>query len=289
MQDSKRTVVMYHGNCPDGFGGAYAAWKKFGEAAEYIPLHRGEPLPEGIDGADVYLIDFTYARPMMDELLSRVNSLVVLDHHDGVREIVESMPNHVFDNDRSGATIAWSYFHPDTPVPVLHQHLEDGDLYRFNLPDTTALHSYIEVHPFTFEHWDDIVGMLEFPETREKFFEKSRTYAEYFELLADIAVQKAKMVSFEGHEVYFGTAHPFKSLKSRIGNLLALKKAPFALVVSAHPNGFGVSIRGDGTVNVAEIAQKYGGNGHPNAAGFLIPRTGPFPWDLIEDHENPRD
>lgn len=289
MESNERTVILYHGNCPDGFGGAYAAWKKFGDAAEYIPLHRGEPLPEGIDGARIYLIDFTYARDVMDELLTRAASLVVLDHHDGIRDVVEAMPEYVFDNGRSGATIAWSYFHPNTEMPLLLQHLEDQDLFRFTLPDTVAIHSYLEVHPFTFEHWDDIAGQLEFPETREKFFEKSRTYGEYFELLADLAVQKAKLVSFEGHEVLFGTAHPFKSLKSRVGNLLALKQAPFSLTVSAHPNGYGVSIRGDGTVNVAEIAQKYGGNGHPNSAGFLIPRTGPFPWELIENHEDSRD
>lgn len=285
----ERTVILYHGGCPDGFGGAYAAWKKFGDAAEYIPLHRGESLPEGIDGARIYLIDFTYSRETMDELLARAGSLVVLDHHDGVREVVEAMPEYVFDSGRSGATIAWSYFHPDLPVPYFFKLLEDQDLYRRALPDTVPLHAYLEVRPFTFEDWDETILLLEDPETREQFLEKTRIYAEYFELLAELATEKAKLVSFEGYEVHFGTSHPFKSLKSRVGNLLAMKRGPFSLVVTAHPNGYGVSVRGDGSVNVAEIAQKYGGNGHPNASGFLIPREGPFPWELIEDHEDSGD
>lgn len=285
--EPERTLILYHGGCPDGFGGAYAAWKKFGDSAEYIPLHRGEPLPEGIDGARIYLIDFTYTRPIMDELLSRAGSLVVLDHHDGPREIVEAMPEYVFDNDRSGATIAWSYFHPDIPVPYFLKLIEDQDIYRMALPDTVPLHAYIETKPFTFEDWNRYAEALENPETREGFLEKARTYAEYFELLADMAVNKAKLVSFEGYAVYFATCHPFKSLKSRVGHMLAAKKGPLALVVAAHPNGYGVSIRGDGSVNVAEMAQKYGSNGHPNSAGFLIPREGPFPWELIEDHEDP--
>src|SRR3990167_2538933 len=282
----ERTIILYHGGCPDGFGAAYAAWKKFGDTAEYIPLHRGNELPEGIDGARIYLIDFTYKRELMDELLSRSGSLIVLDHHDGVREIVEATPEHVFDLNRSGATISWEYFHPDTPVPYFFKLLEDQDLFRRAFADTTPLHSYLEVHPFEFEAWDAIVHMLENPEEREKFLEKTRVYAEYFELLATMAANKGKLVSFEGHEVYFTTCHPFKSLKSRVGNLLAEKKGPISLIVTAHPDGYGVSIRGDGSVNVAEIAQKYGGNGHPNASGFLIPREGPFPWELIKDHED---
>jgi hypothetical protein len=282
----ERTIIMYHGGCPDGFGGAYAAWKKFGDSAEYIPLHRGEALPEGIDGAHIYLIDFTYTQPLMDELLSRAGSLVALDHHDGVRPIVESMPDYVFDNDRSGATIAWSYFNPDTPVPYFLKLIEDQDIYRMALPDTLPLHAFIETREFTFEDWDEYVLALENPETREAFLTKIRIYAEYFELLVDMAVRKAKLVSFEGHEIYFGISHPFKSLKSHIGHALCRKKGPIALVVAAHPNGFGVSIRGDETVNVAEIAQKYGGNGHQSSAGFLIPREGPFPWELIENDED---
>lgn len=278
-----RVLILYHGSCPDGFGGAYAAWKKFGDSAEYRPLHRGEDIPQDLEGADVYLIDFTYPKEQMDLIQASAASFTVLDHHAGIKDVVESMPNHVFDENRSGATIAWTYFHPDTPVPLLLQYLEDQDIYRHALADTIPLHAYLEVHPFTFPIWDELAQTLDNPDTRESILVKARTYAEYYELLAQIAVEKAKLVSFEGMEIYFGTSHPFKSLKSHVGHLLAKKKGPCSLTVSAHPNGYGVSIRGDGTIDVAEIAKRYGGNGHPSAAGFLIPREGPFPWILIED------
>ncbi len=143
--------------------------------------------------------------------------------------------------------------------------------------------AYLEVHPFTFEVWDEMAADLDDEAKRGPFFEKTRIYAEYFELLAQEAVSHAKLVSFEGYEIFFAASHPMKSMKSLIGNLLARKKGPFALVVTAHPNGYGVSIRGDGSVDVSLIAQKFGGNGHPSASGFLIPREGPFPWTLIED------
>ncbi|KND49376.1 MAG: hypothetical protein AB203_03200 [Parcubacteria bacterium C7867-008] len=279
----ERTAILYHGGCPDGFGGAYAAWKKFGDGAEYIALHRGSPLPEGLEGAHLYFIDFCYTKDVMDHFVSIAAKVTVLDHHEGVADVIQSMPEFVYESDLSGSGIAWRYFHPETPLPALLAHVQDDDLFRFALPDTRPVITYLEVHPFTFEEWDATAKKLDDPTERDLFLTKTRTYAEYFELLAHKAADRAKLITFEGYECYFGISHPLKSMKSMIGHLLAEKKGPIALVVAAHPNGYGVSIRGDGSVDVTKIAMKYGGNGHPNASGFLIPRDGPFPWTLLED------
>jgi oligoribonuclease NrnB/cAMP/cGMP phosphodiesterase (DHH superfamily) len=276
----ERTVILYHGGCPDGFGGAYAAWKKFGDNAEYIPLQRGVPLTEGLEGAHLYFIDFCYTKEVMDHFVSIAGKVTVLDHHEGVADVIQSMPEFVYETELSGSGIAWRYFHPDSPLPTLLAHVQDDDLFYYKLPDTRAVMTYLGVHPFDFAFWDETVQKLDDPAQREILLDRTRIYAEYFELLAQEA---ADHVSFEGHEVYFGTAHPYKPMKSLVGHLLADKKGPFALVVAAHPNGYGVSIRGDGSVDVSLIAQKYGGNGHPNSSGFLIPREGPFPWTLLDE------
>jgi nanoRNase/pAp phosphatase (c-di-AMP/oligoRNAs hydrolase) len=127
---------------------------------------------------------------------------------------------------------------------------------------------------------------FENPETRAAILERANIYEEYFEKLADMAIEKARLVSFEGYECYFANCHPLKTLKSRVGNLLAKKKGPIALVVSAHPKGYGVSIRSDGTVDVAAIAQKYGGNGHTSSAGFAVPASSSLPWTPLEDEDS---
>ena len=281
-----RTVILYHGNCPDGFGAAYAAWKKFGDTAEYVELNRGEPLPTGLEDADLYFVDFTYDQETMDHFVSIAKTVTVLDHHNGVRGIVESMPNHVFDNNRSGATITWDYFHPGIPRPLLLELVQDDDLFTYALADTRAVICYVSVRPYSFAFWDEMAHVLDNHETRELFLEKARSYAEYFILLAELSVKKAHLVRFEGYDVYFAVAHPFKPMKSLVGNLLAAKRGPFALVVGAHPNGFGVSIRGDGSIDVSEIAARYGSSGHKNSAGFLIPAGSVMPWTIIEDHTN---
>lgn len=282
-----KTVVLYHENCPDGFGAAFAAWKKFGNDATYHALGRGETPPlELCEGADVYMLDFTYnEKSDMDALEAVASKLTVLDHHEGVKDVTRSMANHVYDSDRSGAGISWDFFHPDLPRPRLIDHVEDDDLFRFKLSDTRSVLAYLGLHPFEFAFWDETMQALDDPARAESVLSKARIFGECFEKLAELSVNKAKMVEFEGHTIAFATAHPYKPIKSLVGNLLAKKHPPFAIVVDAHPLGFGVSMRGDGSMNLTKIAQKYGGNGHFSSVGFLIPLDRPVPWKFIEPND----
>lgn len=280
-----RTVILYHGGCPDGFGGAYAAWKKFGDAAQYLPVRHQTPPPEGLEGADVYLVDFSYPKPILDELESKVAKLTILDHHEGAREAVESVKHHVYDANRSGAGIAWSFFHPDTEVPLFLQYVQDGDLYRFNLPDSRAVLAYCYSKPFGFEAWDELCTRLENPEALAEVVRFGTLFKEHGDALIRELVERAKLVRFEGYEVYFTST--ISAFSSDLANVLARKKGPLALAVQARPDGLRVSLRGDGTVNVAELAQKYGGNGHPNASAFSLKWGDPIPWEVID--ENPVD
>lgn len=278
-----RTIVLYHGNCPDGFGGAYAAWKKFGESAEYRPLSYGKPVPDDLAGAHLYFIDFCYAQEVMDRIKAEAASLTVLDHHLGTKETVESMPEHVFDNDHSGAVIAWTYFQSGTPVPLMLRYVEDGDLYRFVLPDSHALLTYLYTKPFEFSAWEALIPAVEDETARARMAALGTTYAEYGTILKAQIAERADLVRFEGYECYFASAT--KAFVSDLGHLLARKKPPLALIANTQPEGVRVSLRGDGSVDVAAIARKYGGNGHPNAAAFFLPWGTAIPWTPLPSTE----
>lgn len=278
----ERTVILYHGNCPDGFGGAYAAWKKFGDSAEYIALKRGIPAPEEFHGAHLYFIDFTYPREIMDRFVAEAANVTALDHHEGVEDIVRSMPEYLYDANHSGATISWTYFHPDEPLPKLLSHVEDDDLFRFKLPDTKPLLAYLGIRSFKFELWDEIARTLDDPAQAETLLGKARTYREYFDLLIDQAVTRAKLVSFEGYEVLIGTTHPMKQMVSALGNKMALAQPPFGMILQPREHGMSISMRGDGSIDLTEIAQRYGGNGHPNSVAFHLNWGDPIPWTEVE-------
>ena len=280
----KEIAVIYHGGCPDGFSGAYAAWKIFGDTAEYIPAQHGRPVPEHLAGKELYLIDFCYPQAVMDDLAKIAKSLIVLDHHEGVREIAEKFPG-VYDPSRSGATVAWSYFHPDTSVPVLLQYVQDGDLYVFKLPDSRAVLAYAYARKFSFDEWDRLVSEFEDENTRTKLIEKGKIYAEHFAILVEQVAHKAILVSFEGYECYLaGAADMFTS---DVGNMLARIKPPFGIIAKLHGDALNVSLRSDDSIDVSAIARKYGGNGHPHAAAFRIPWGTPLPWTVLNENDHP--
>lgn len=289
--NDKDIVIFYHGKCPDGFGGAYAAWKKYGDDAVYVPLSRDEEPPvEMARGKEIYFVDFCYEKEIMDRFASEANRLIILDHHEGVEEVITSFPEHVYASDRSGARIAWDYFHPNESVPEVVKYVEDGDLYLFSLPDSRAILSFLYTKDHDFSVWDDLERQLKNEKERQRIIERGEGYAEYASLLVERLKARAKLVSFEGYTCYLGFANSM--FTSDVGNGLAQMRPPIALIINPSIDGFRVSLRrakGHDEVNVAELAQKYGGNGHPFAAAFSLPWGAPLPWKIVEDNESSRD
>jgi len=290
----KEIAVLYHGGCPDGFGGAYSAWKKLGDTAEYIPVKHGKSVPENLDGKELYFIDFCYSASVMSELSKQAKSINVLDHHEGIRDVAIKYPG-VFDTKRSGATIAWQFFHPDAQTPTLLKYVEDGDLYKFALQNSREILSYVYTLMDSFasfdlkniEKWDSLVTELEDPNALTHVVETGKMFVQHHEHVVVHGINHAEIVRFEGFECYLtGASGEFTS---DIGNRLARLKPPMAIIVSADAEGLRVSLRSDGSVNVASMAQKYGGNGHPAAAGFEIPYGNPIPWTVIAKDENTSD
>lgn len=285
--EPKSIAIIYHGGCPDGVVGAYAAWKKFGDKADYIPVRHGNPPPMHLDGKELYFVDFCYPKPAMDELARIAKSVTVLDHHEGIREVAEQYSG-IFDANRSGASIAWGYFHPKVRIPKLVSYIEDGDLYKFALPNSRNILAYIYSSPFqVFEHLDVLARELEDEEELARIVNAGAFFEQHHEHIVEQRAQHAELVRFEGHECYLvGTTGEFAS---DVGHRLYELKPPFSIMLSADAKGLRVSLRGDGSVDLAAIAKKYGGNGHPGAAGFRIKYGNPVPWESIENDEDTRD
>lgn len=172
-----KPLILYHASCTDGYGAAFAAWCKFGDDAEYVPVQYGDdPLKDIIyEGRDVYMLDFSVPRVDMEHLLDLASKVVWLDHHktafemwckDGVREKFtqgEVIPKSgakpvachiVLDNNKSGALLAWEHFHPHTPVPDLIKRIDDRDRWVFQYPDSKAVHAGLQLmQPWDFLGW----------------------------------------------------------------------------------------------------------------------------------------
>lgn len=267
----KPFLCIYHGNCADGFGAAWAVRHALGDKVEFHAGYYGAEPPD-VTGRAVLLVDFSYKRPVLEGMVAKAASVTVLDHHKTARDdllpLLESgVIEGVFDMERSGAMIAWDYFHAGQEAPLLLQHIQDRDLWRFKLQGTREIQAALFSFPYDFATWD--VLMREGPAGANLETQGAAIERKHFKDIGEFRQIAQRRMSIAGHYVPVLNAPYFWS--SDAGHQMA-EGEPFAACYWDQPDGRVFSLRStDAGMDVSEIAKRYGGGGHRNAAGFKVP------------------
>lgn len=330
-----KPLVIYHANCADGFGAAFAAWLKLGDEAEYAPQQYGQPperLQNEIFGREVYILDFSLDRGIMETLMILTN-VIWLDHHktafemwrggipaagryeEGGNNATSGNATYItLDNNKSGAYLAWEYFHPDTEVPMLIKHIDDYDRWQFKIDGTKefnkALWSYA---PWSFEQWRDWVFQLDHnldgpylsDHITAPFIREGaailRAHNQNVQSVVKGSARKCEFwVPFVGDPVELRKqGAEFRSdinqcyapkrglaancpphLTSDVGHELAVQSGTFGLCWTLNQTKpvANCSLRSNGDDDVSAIAKAFGGGGHKNAAGFEVPIATLLGW-----------
>ncbi len=272
----KNIVILYHGDCSDGFSGAWAAWKKFGDQAAYIGVQYKNPMPEGLINKEIYLIDFTYGLEQMEKLIAENKKVTCIDHHITAEPIIKLTQNYSFDNNHSGCVLAWKYFHPQKLVPKFLLFVEDNDIGKWSIKGTEEVLAYIRTEEQNFKNWSRLVKKIEKISSRKKILEIGAAIKKFEgRIVSGLIERKAELVEFEGIQTLCVNSPSFPT---NIGRAIVKKMPPMAIIWNKEPGGIYVSLRSNGTTDVAKIAQKYGGGGHKAAAGFFIKNDEKIPW-----------
>jgi len=265
---SDKIMVLYHSNCPDGFGAAWAFRRKFGSSAEYIPVTHGEEAP-CVKDRDVFIVDFSYDRAIMLEMEQEASSLVVLDHHKSAQEHSGDLEFCYFDMNHSGAYLAWDYLFPDDNVPLLIQYVEDRDLWKWELPFTEEVLSAVDSFEKTFDNWDMLHSYLDAAESIrwKRVKNMGEGILQYKRNLIRSLLLNSYRTNILGKEVPIVNA-PF--FQSEMASELA-DREPFAAAYYYDGESYRFSLRSkeDGD-DVSVIAAEFGGGGHKNASGFRV-------------------
>jgi len=157
--------------------------------------------------------------------------------------------------------LAWDYWFPDKPAPLLLQYIQDRDLWLFKLQNSAEVSAALKSYPRDFEVWSTLsVDAL---------------------VRDGIAIQRAKSVQVADHvenatlrnvggylvPVVNATCH-----LSDIGDQLNARfpASPFAACYFDRADGKRQwSLRSRGEFDVSEVAERFGGGGHQNAAGYI--------------------
>ncbi len=261
-------LILYHADCDDGFGAAYAAWLSLGDGAEYQPVYYGDQIAvERLTGRQVFILDFSFSPVVLLNMAQHAANIVLLDHHKSAAEQwadVEPIANVAlqFDMDRSGAQLAWDYFHSGSVRPPLIDHIGDRDLWRFALKDTKAFCAGLGLIPTSFASWQDAATHP------EDLIAKGHTVLEVLQRQIDSALRKdLRPVTLCGHQ---GLATNAISNTSEIGQAIAKRSGTFSLTFFIKGDEAICSLRSIAPFDVSVIATHYGGGGHAQASGFTI-------------------
>lgn len=294
-----KPLVIYHANCADGFTAAWAVRQAMD--ADFHPGVHGAPPPD-VAGRDVILVDFCYPFEVLMPLALSARTVLVLDHHktaeaelkegstytgqqgtamvariEGFQDPAAVYISQVhspcnglvcalFDTSRSGAGIAWDFFHLGKARPAFLDHVEDRDLWRFALQHTREICATVHSYPYTFEAWDALAAETAYSLYQQGLVLERGRGKEVAEI---VATAKRRLVI--GHYDVPVASLPH-TLASDAGHLMGHGE-PFAATyydTSAH-RVFSLRSRPHG-IDVSEVAKLYGGGGHARAAGFRVPR-----------------
>lgn len=311
-----KPLVIYHANCTDGFGAAFAAWLKLGDEAEYLPMEYGKvETPEDFDmkvslaakGNTIYILDFSFPRPIMEALFAHAEKVVWLDHHKTAFEMWTGLyvkddihiehdydpgsmrPWVTLDDTKSGAMLAWEYFHPGTEVPMLIEHIDDRDRWQFKMDGSKEFHAALASYkPWTFDQWwrlfYDKPGLgtnkrtdtiqegaallrVHNQQVQSALKQAAKCRIEFNEQMVSSSDQPDPIRFYEFRIGLAANAPAF--LASDLGHELANRSGTFGLVWSMAGGGqVHCSLRSNGDYDVSAIAKEFGGGGHRNAAGF---------------------
>jgi hypothetical protein len=292
----KRTLIYYHANCNDGFGAAWAFWRKYRDDAQYIPMEFGAnpPHPDSVCGHDVIMLDIAFPPDDIKAIAKAANSVLLIDHHETTilawngnqpaitsLEIELSDGKIVLDLARSASVMAWEYLNTE-PVPGILRLIQDYDLGKtFRGTAMAGTEDYVtrlSIEPKDFAHWDMLASQHRMgvsgnyrSEELEKFLHEGNLMVRQKKALAEKISTSGAVLPVVINGVRGLMVNGGQELVDEICHQLALISGTFGATWVVQGDRVRLSLRANDRCNVEELAKSLGGGGRKNTAGALIP------------------
>jgi oligoribonuclease NrnB/cAMP/cGMP phosphodiesterase (DHH superfamily) len=265
MDPGSVDLVIYHANCTDGFGAAYAAWKLLGDRADYHAAKHGE-IPPDVKGRNVVVLDFSYDNATTKKLMKSAKNFLIIDHHKSAMVELHDVTCTRFDMNHSGAMLAWKFFHPGREAPRMIKFIEDRDLWKWEIPYSKEFSAAFDMVPYDFEEFDKYLDDSAVDNAQER----GAYILAYSKTVISKIAKQAVPRKLGGKDILVVNSPHWMS---EIGAALS-PKCDFAVIwfYDHESRQVKVSLRAHHEdSDVSEIAKKYGGGGHRKAAGFALP------------------
>lgn len=289
-------LIIHHYDL-DGRASAAIIKSIYSEAKTY-EINYGEEIPwEDIKDNDVYIVDFSFELEDMKRALKEAKSLTWIDHHLSAIKKLDSISDQIqglrdIEETYAGCELTWQYMCFDEPMPRVINLLGRYDVHDYAdptvLPFQYAMRTKETDPKNAMNLWINLLnnqddpGEIDFLELEkenmvEDIIEEGRPIERFIENRnLEFVKNNAVCVILSGYK--------FLAVNTYLDNSNALEKVFTAgkwdamMVFYRKSGGWSVSMyNGDHAtaVDCSEVAKKYGGGGHKDAAGFLCEKL-PF-------------
>ena len=280
-----QVIATYHGACLDGSAAAAVLKMRYPQAKlvsvksrvhqdakeeviKLVETHKEE-------GVELYMLDNPFFAREFAQLGVK---LTIIDHHIGEHENLSRLEKefenvkYIFDNNKSGASLAWGYFFEGKQLPKFIWHIEDGDIWRLDDEENTG-----KVESYASIYLDKIDKFIEFINADiEDLYKKGEVALAYRDMLVDYYMRNANALHLKvGKDII--KAYNVASLRpvvSQFGNLMSQRVKEPVVMFKVFGNTVNLSFRSASEKwkpYPVDLAQSLGGNGHKLAAGATMP------------------
>lgn len=279
-------IVIYHGGCPDGTAGAWVFRLQNPEIETFGV--RYDNIPEcDFTNKKVVIVDHSYSLEILDNIHSVAQTLIVLDHHESSRKILENLDYCYFDLERSGSQLAWDYVYGGiyegnvvkcNNRPWFIDVISDRDLWKWEIPDSRAVtKALFHLGFYTFEKLDSLYNSNELT-YRAYLKSEGQKILDSEDNIIKEACNTANLTRLRtpnGREFTVKLIKYYHNLRSEIGNALADSGCDFSAMYRYNEpsDEWWITLRGTkkNDIDVSTVASEFvNGGGHSKAAGFTI-------------------
>lgn len=274
-------VLLVHGSCPDGLASAWLLLRKFAGAYVHFAHERNftkdTRMPK-LTNKHVIIADFSYDVETLRRISTIASKLTILDHHDTARDWCENaraFADVTFDMTKCAAELCADMvgYHP-----WWLQHIRDRDLWLWEHPRSKEFGAALFEFGLKLTTLDMFASMQP-----ADVYDIGATAIAHEQWALERIGRNAQLCTVGTHQARLVVASTFSS---ELGNyMLENFEEPIAIVAryDLRTRTHFVSLRSrkpehPDHVNVARICERFGGGGHPCAAGWPSPDLSMLTW-----------
>lgn len=276
---------LYHSPCADGVSAAWVV-QVYTKTMKFTPLAAGrDPIyTEFPREQRLVYVDLCPTEVHLLRLLDHGNHVLIIDHHTSAIASISKYKDAknlelYLKTQNSGCGLAWEYFvasvqlYPYNVIPKLLKHIEDRDLWTFNVPQSKEIMcAFFTMYPScSLEDMHDAI--LSCDESSADWVIMGTLMLKRREQQIEKIVLRAINCTMKFTELKVKCVECTRDFTSDVGDVLA-KSCGLAVLwcYVKEKNEWGISLRGskESTLDLSELAMKFGGGGHSKAAGFTL-------------------